>query len=515
MTMWRNALRRSTPRLVSTIIGAVVATVGLLVLGTGLVALGWQPLGTASLTVPLFSTLTLLWVVLSVVAFGVDATVDPRRFAVLPVRAPDLARGLFVAAFAGIPALFLTGLAVEQVVGWAVRGWPGLAAAVAAVLGVSTSVLLSRVVTTALARTMSSRRGRDLAAVVVSLITIVPMTFNLLVTSRAGRLDAFHADATATARVVGWTPVGWAWALPDDVARAEWLPALAHLALASALLAVLWRSWIALLARELTSPLDSAASQRVGRGRFLPALLGTGAVASIAARRIRAWRRDSRLVSIGLRTLVIPVVMLFQAVLLPGGTGLAGIATVILAVMAGLTLMNDLAFDGPAWWIHLATSTTGAQDRWGRVVSSVVVFGPVVALTYAASVVLGLFGHRLAWLAVIIAVFLVSLGVASVVGAWTPGSAPRSGGNPFAANSGSAATGCVTTIIAFVGPVLLSLPVIVGAALARDSVLISAAMVAAAVAWGGGILWGAVHLAGRRLDTHGPEMLASLRTAPA
>ena len=68
---------------------------------------------------PLFTVVTLMWAVLSLIATGVDATLDPARFALLPLRAPELARGLLAAALTGIPAIMLMGLALAQVGAWA------------------------------------------------------------------------------------------------------------------------------------------------------------------------------------------------------------------------------------------------------------------------------------------------------------------------------------------------------------------------------------------------------------
>ena len=164
-----------------------------------------------------------MWTVLSLIATGVDSILDPARFSVLPLRADELARGLLAAACTGIPAVMLSGLALAQVGSW--LGHPAAvpAALVAAVLGVLTAILLSRAVTSALARVMTTRVGRVLGA--------------------AGRLGrhadaardeppAHHRarsaptctvfDATRSAVVASWTPFGWAWALPFDVATGRW-----------------------------------------------------------------------------------------------------------------------------------------------------------------------------------------------------------------------------------------------------------------------------------------------------
>lgn len=509
LAMWRTAMARSTLHLVSSVIGGLAALGVLAVLGPGLVLLGTQPLRVLALTVPLFAVITLMWAVLSLVATGVDATLDPARFSVLPLRARELAPGLLVAGLTGIPAVLLAGLALAQAGAWARAPATGLAALVAAVLGVATAVLLSRAVTSTLARVMTSRAGRLLGAVVVALATLLPLGLNLLLTTGSLGSDIASFDASRSARVASWTPVGWAWGLPFDVATGRWGSAVAHLVLASAFVVVLYAVWVHQLATTLTSPLTSSGGQRIGRGRLLPALLGTSPVATIAARRVRAWYRDSRLVSIALRTAVLPVFFVLQA-LLTGSTGLAGTGVVMLAVLAGLTLMNDLAFDGPAWWMHLAVGVRGWEDRLGRAVASVVVFGPALVLTWGVSVLLGAVNAAVPWLSVALAAFLASLGLAVLVGAYLPGTAPRTGGNPFAATSGGAAQGCLTAMLSFVGPVVLILPVVAATVLTSGSSAGQWVVLVVSTLYGLGLLAGGVVLGGRRLDRRGPELLSQL-----
>jgi ABC-2 type transport system permease protein len=275
---------------------------------------------------------------------------------------------------------------------------------------------------------------------------------------------------------------------------------------------VLWQVWVRQLGRALTSPLTSSGGQRIGRGRLLPALLGTSPTATVAARRVRAWYRDSRLVGIALRTAVLPVFFVAQAVL-TDTPGLAGVGVVTLAVFAGLTLMNDLAFDGPAWWLHVAVGVRGWEDRLGRALASILVFGPVVLLTYAVSVALGVIGRPVPWLTVIVVAFLASLGLAVAVGAVLPGTAPRTGGNPFAATSGGAAQGCLTAIVSFVGPVLLTLPVALAAGVTAEWERGRWVTFAVGTAYGLGLLALGVVLGGRRLDRRAPEVLGQLAHA--
>ncbi len=510
--MWFTAMSRSPLHLVSSIVGVLAALGVIGFLGPAIALLALRPPRIASLTVPIFTVATLLWIVLSLVAAGVDNVLDPARFAVLPVRAKALARGLLAASLTGVPALMLGSLALFQVVGWA--GTPAAvpAAAVAAVVGTLTAVVGSRSVTTLLARVMTTRTGRLVGAVVVSLATLLPLVLNLAFT-RGSRVDALFAfDGRPVATAASWFPTGWAWALPFDVATGRWWTAAAHLVLSVGLLVTLYLVWVRGLDRALTSPLTSSGGQQIGRGRFLPALLGTSPTGTIAARRVRAWYRDSRLVAIALRTAVLPVFFVVQSAV-TGYSSLAGLGVVTLAIFAGLTLMSDLAFDGEAWWIHVSTGARGWEDRLGRALASTLVFGPPVLATFAVSVALGVIDHPVRWLGVSVASFLAALGLAVGVGAYLPGTAPRTGGNPFAATSGGAAQGCLTAIISFVGPALLIAPVAVLAVTATDDPIRSWLVVAVGLGYGLALLVTGVVVGGRRLDRRAPELLGQLARA--
>jgi ABC-2 type transport system permease protein len=63
---------------------------------------------------------TLGWTLVPLLFFGVDESIDPARFALLPIRRGTLARGMLAAAFVGVPAaatfLALCGLVVAAAV---------------------------------------------------------------------------------------------------------------------------------------------------------------------------------------------------------------------------------------------------------------------------------------------------------------------------------------------------------------------------------------------------------------
>jgi ABC-2 type transport system permease protein len=117
LTLLRNSLRRSVWRTVGLVLGAVYALGVVAAVLAGMVGLRLTSVGvTADVTVVAFSALSLGWLLLSLLVFGVDETVDPAKFALLPVRARDLLPGLLVAALVGLPGVSTVLVALGLVV---------------------------------------------------------------------------------------------------------------------------------------------------------------------------------------------------------------------------------------------------------------------------------------------------------------------------------------------------------------------------------------------------------------
>ncbi len=511
--LWAHNLRRSRPHLVAFVVASLGTTLVLLLAIPGLTLLRHEPTAVRALTVPLMATLTLLWGVLSLAASGTDQTLDPGDFASLPVRSEQLAPGLIAAAFVGLPAVLTTGIALGVVGTWSADPVTLVAAVLSTVVGLLTAVLLSRVLTAALARVLAGRRGRLLGSLAISLVTMLPFSFNLLLVSRPPSLDPTRLDVRGPAVLAGWTPVGWAWALPFDAARSDLVALAVHGILAIGLLTGLAVAWGRLVEGILTRPAHTVSSRAVHSSSLLRRMLGGSPVAAVALRRIQAWRRDTRLVSIAMRTFLLPVLLIAQAVLLRGSVQSAGLGVFFLAVFCGLTLMNDLAYDGPSWWLHVAAGLPGTADRLARVIASTVVFGPVLLIAYAACVWLDLLARPVGFLGIALCGLLCALGLAAWVGALTPGTAPRPGGDPFAARSGAGAAGCITAIVSMVGPVVLATPVGVAYAMSDQTLTSDLLLVALGLTWGGIVVAAGVVLGGRHLDRTAPEMLQRLHSA--
>ena len=100
------------------------------------------------------SALVLGWLLLPLLFFGVDETLDPARFALFPLPRRTLATGMLAASCVGTPALATMLALLGLVVAGALRA--GVAGAVVglagAVLGALLCVVVSRAVTSAMAK---------------------------------------------------------------------------------------------------------------------------------------------------------------------------------------------------------------------------------------------------------------------------------------------------------------------------------------------------------------------------
>jgi len=167
-----NALRASTGAQIAFILSTLLA----LVVPVGvfyLLAILPGGIAGADLTTVIFCFFGLAWLVLPIVIFSLDSTLDPATLALYPIRTRPLAVGMLAASATGAwPAATLIAL-LGVTIGLA-RGPLGvLIALVAVVLQVLFCITLARFVTTSLAGTLRSRRGKDFAALLFIPIFLV------------------------------------------------------------------------------------------------------------------------------------------------------------------------------------------------------------------------------------------------------------------------------------------------------------------------------------------------------
>jgi ABC-2 type transport system permease protein len=518
LTLLRNGLRRSVWRTVGLILGAVYAlaiVVGVW-LGLGALRLTSTEL-TGDVTVLGFSVLTLGWLLFSLLVFGIDETVDPRRFALLPVPARRLVPGLLVAGLFGIPGLATVLMSLGLLLTWSRSLTLTLAAVVAVPLGVATCFLLSRTATAAFTQALASRRFRDFAAVALALVgASIGIVSNLISGGASGDPQAALRLLHSVGRAFGWTPVGWAWSLPADVARGDWGVAGVHLVLAVALVGGLWWAWGYFLERALTSPLETGgASKAVKRNGFVDRLYPATPAGAVAARALRYWRRDPRYLSSLGAILVAPIVIVVALISNPGRDAtspIAAFAPAFLAVLLGAVVSQDLSYDGSAVWAHITTGVSGAVDRTGRVLSTLTVMGPVlVVMVVAAAAVTGEWTMLPRSIGLTVGLALISIGVGSWVGSVWQIPAPPPGANPFAKNTnGNGLQGLLSFAVTSALTLACSLPliaVVVGSfwVPALEWVALLVGVVTGLI-----VLRAGIRLGGARLDSHWPEVLSAV-----
>lgn len=475
LTLLRNSLRRSVWRTVGLVLGSVYALGVVVSALVGLVALRWtSATTTAEVTVLAYAALTVGWLLLSLLVFGVDETVDPARFALLPVRARELVPGLLVAALVGVPGVATVLVALGLVVTWARTPAPAVAALVAAVLGTLTCVLLSRTATSAFAAFLSSRRFRDLAAILLALMgAVVGIGANLLGRVAAGDLTELAALLAKVARAASWSPFGWAWALPGDVARGAWGTAAVHLVLAVALVLGLRAAWTHYLGRRLVEPSSGGGSGTVVGTSRVERFFRADAAGAVAVRSLRYWRRDPRHLAVLASYLVAPVMLLVTLSISPaGGTRFTVYVPCVLAVFVGAGVAQDICFDGSAIWLHISAGVAGVDDRRGRVLATLAVFGPLLVLMHLLTAAFtGGWSSLPAAVGLSAALALGGLGVGSWVGAVWQWPTPAPGDNPFSRGSSGGLPALASTSAVLVGTVVVSLPtlaLLLGGVLWRD-----------------------------------------------
>ena len=512
LTLLRNSLRRSVWRTVGLIIGVVYGLGVVAGVLAGLVALRWTTTAlTADVTVVVFAALTVGWLLMSLLVFGVDETVDPARFALLPVRARELLPGLLAAALIGVPGVATVLLGVGLVITWA-RSLPLMLAALLAMpLGVISCVLLARVATSALAAVLSSRRFRDLAVVGFVLFSVVlALASNLL-----GRLADTHperlrAALAAVARALGWSPFGWAWAIPADVARDDWLVAGIHLVLAAGLVAALWWGWAYALDRRLTSPVEQPGDSRpVKESSWVDRIFPDTPAGGVAARTLRYWRRDPRYLAGVAGFLVGPVILIVLQVINPVSNGLVAVfAPTLVGLLVGLSLAQDLSFDGSALWLHVGSGLRGAEDRAGRAWSALVIFLPMILVLLLVSLAItGAWALAAPAAALSLGSALGGLGVGSVVGALWQWPAPPPGANPFASSNQGGLPSLLSVTVTTLATLLVSLPTLALVVWSIFSPWVGALALVVALGSGLAVFKIGIDWGGRLLDRRWPEVL--------
>lgn len=437
LTLLRNSLRRSVWRTVGLVIGLIYGLGVVVAVLIGMVALRFtSPALTGDVTVLVFGAMTLGWLVFSLLVFGVDETVDPGKFALFPVSARHLMPGLFVAGLLGTPGVATVLVSTGLVITWSRGVLLTIAAVVASPLGIALCFLLSRAATAAFASALSARKFRDFATVALVIFGVgLGLLGNLVGNfsdSNPAQMRGLLANA---ARAMSWTPFGWPWAIPADVAARSWLRAAVHLLLTVGLLSLLWWVWGHYLDRNLVSPLETGggATKVKSRRNSVGHLFPPTPAGAVAIRCLHYWRRDPRYLGAIAGMLVAPIIIIVSQLITPHGVvQLAVFAPAFLGLLLGTSLAQDLSYDGNAVWQHVSTGIAGVDDRRGRSWAILSIALPIMIVVQLGAVAFA--GHwelLVSAIAVDAVTIMSSLGVGAWAGAIWQWPAPPPGANPF------------------------------------------------------------------------------------
>ncbi|WP_432497600.1 hypothetical protein [Kineococcus auxinigenes] len=515
LTLLRNGLRRSPWQVVAFVVGVLYALFIVATVGGALVALRFADLDVAAPVVVGVGTLAVLgWALIPLVAFGVDETVDPSRFATFAVPRAQLVPGLLLAGLVGLPGavtllLSLAGAAALS------RSVPATAlAVVAVVVGTLTAVAASRATTTAAAALLRARRTRDVAVLVGGvLIVLLGPGINLVAQRVEDGLDDLAALGRDAAAVAGWTPPGLAWAAAADAAAGRWGTALLRLLLALAVLAAVLGAWALALGRSGTGPAAGGggpARTTAGGGGLLDRLPSTPAGA-VARRCLLYWRRDPRYLVSAASVAVLPLLLLVLPLSAGGDPGSWFLAAGPLAAfVTGWSLHDDVAYDHSAFTLHVTAGVRGRDDRAGRLLAAALWQVPLVlVLTVIGALVAGRADLLPALTGASAALLGAGYGVSSVASALTPYPVAPPGGNPFSSPRGAATATLLVQLVTTLVVALLALPAL--------AALLVALLWAPWAGWIGllagtglGALWVWLGLTrgGALLDRRAPEVLA-------
>ncbi|WP_173157891.1 ABC transporter permease [Phytohabitans suffuscus] len=470
--------------------------------------------------------LVLGWVLLPLVFFGVDETLDPARFALLPLRRRTLVAGLLVAAMIGIPALAAVLATSGLIITAALLGGWGAAVVQGAgtLAGLVLCVSASRAVTSAFATMLRSRKVRDLAAILLACLAALIGPVQIGVTALAATAD--WDRLLGPARVIGWTPLAAPYTMGIDVAEGRaWAVPLKLLVTGVTIAGLLW--W---WSRTLESAMLGAAS--AGRAKAVARDSDASPVAqlfprgmpwlprdrygALVAREARYWWRDARrragLITFAVIGVVMPVMINVTSGGLSGSVPpvVISLTMVFVGVLGSATLANQFGYDGSAYAANVVAGVPGAVELRARLMAFTTYLGPL--LIVIAAIVAAFLREPAS-----IGVMLGSLGAAygaglavnllvSLHGAYA---LPETA-NPFAINTGSGVAKSLLSILGLIGATAVAIPIVVVTALAGDAPVWLALAGPLGIAYGLVAAWLGTYVVGDMLDHQMPELLQAV-----
>jgi ABC-2 type transport system permease protein len=495
LRLLRNALRSSRGAKAGFIVSTFWA--GLVAAGTFvLLALLRGQSASVDLTTVIFTGFAFGWLILPLVAFGLDATLDPATLALYPLRTRPLAVGLLAASATGAwPLANVIGL-LGVTVGLAHGAFGLVIAVVAVVLQVLFCITMARFVTTSLARMLSSRRGKDLAVLLVIPIFALYEAFAQLVPrlTAEGKLTA--ASFGGVDAWLRWLPPGLAAHAIEDASSGHPGAALVRLALLAAVIVVLGWLWVRALHSALVTA-DASTQLSAVRGASLP-FARYGLRGTLAARFFLYQRREPLSVTYWAIVVVIMGAASVSTVTTPRYIVAILLSAGFAGAFIGIFHANSIGLTGPAFSLE-ATALTGPRAVRAYFSGQNVALGMVAVplLALASFVIAAVARHPVdgfLGLAVDLAGIGAGLAVSNILTAGLAYPVEKRAGNPsprpadgYSGHPALGALVCLSSVAVAVTPVVLA-SVFTGsdpAAARMPLIVLGAAAYGFALAWAG------------------------------
>lgn len=411
----------------------------------GLIALGMLSWRYTPQVLSVLVTLTVTgWLIFPLLITGADNSLEPRQLRLWVVPSRKLAAGLIVAAGAGAPGIITALVLLATVITWLLHGSVAAApfALVNMVLAWLTAVIGSRWLVTAAALSYR-RRSRELATslgilLIIGLAQIPNLIFSL-------HLDSSLTGWLTLARYSQYLPTAWAGAAPAQAASGNYLLASAFTVSSVLLVGGLYWLWQRALNKAMTanvttndkgagknSELSKVFAAQESFAKFMPS-----PAATVCARSLRYLVRDFRLL-LSFVTCIFMIV-LFMVVFIgqaqrSGSVIMVYFASLMISIVMGLSVADDLATDSTAIHTSLLSGISGLHERLGRLMATVIWQLPlVVVVSLIAPLLADQAKHLPVLLGLNLAVWGVVVGVAQVLAVVFPYQTNPPEASPFSA----------------------------------------------------------------------------------
>jgi len=510
LRLLRNALRSSSQAKAGFIVSVIAAF--LVAAGTfaGLAALRGNG-ASVDLTTVIFTLFAFGWLILPLMAFGLDGTLDPATLALYPLRTRSLAVGLLAASAAGAwPLANLVGL-LGVTVGLARGGLGLLIALLAVVLEVLFCITLARFVTASLAGLLRSRRGKDFAALLIIPIFALYELFTQLVPKLTAEGKLTPARFAGVDVWMRWIPPGLAAHAIRDASTGHPGTALLRLALLAAVVVALGALWIRSLGRGLVTADTSTQSSAV-RGVALP--FGRHGLRGTVAARFWIYQRrePSSLVYWGI-TVVVMIAVSIRTILTSGYLGGLITSAVFGSALIAVMHSNSIGLSGPGFGLEAMTLT-------GRRALRAYISGQNIALGMVAVPLLTVISFGLAALAkhpvdgflgmaVDLAGIGAGLGLGDIFSVTLPYPMEKRAGSPVPRPAdGFIGDRLGGSLGSLVGTVVAAIPVVLGVVFTRSdpATVRMPVLVLCAAGYGLALAWTGGRLAARAAEPRLPEL---------